>query len=189
MMKRRIKEIIVVEGVNDTKNLQRFLDVDTIETNGSAVSKEMIELIKNAQEYRGVIVLTDPDHPGEKIRKTITQHVPEVTHAFIKQEEGIPDGKGSIGVEHADKEAIMHALRHKYQPEWTNDTSIRRSFLRNLGLIDHPDAQNRRDALANYFRIGHVNGKQLKKRLEMFDLSEKDVKNAMDIIGRGESNE
>lgn len=188
-MKRRIKEIIVVEGVNDTKNLQRFLDVDTIETNGSAVNKETIDLIKKAQEYRGVIVLTDPDYPGEKIRKIITQHVPEVTHAFIKQAEGLPSGKGSVGVEHAGKEAILHALRHKYQPEWTNEAPIRRSFLRKQGLIDHPEAQQRRDALTDYLRIGHVNGKQLKKRLEMFDLSEADVTEALLKIERGERNE
>ena len=41
-----IKELIVVEGVNDTKRLQSFFDVDTIETHGMGLSKETIELVR-----------------------------------------------------------------------------------------------------------------------------------------------
>lgn len=188
-MKRRIKEIIVVEGVNDTKNLQRFLDVDTIETGGSAIDQPTLDLIEKAQAHRGVIVLTDPDHPGEKIRKTIAQHIPEVTHAFITQKEGRPTHKGSVGVEHASREAILYALRHKYQPQWIDSPQISRAFLRKMHLLDHPQAQANRNVLAKYFRIGHVNGKQLKKRLELFDISEEEVLQALETIKRGEKNE
>ena len=35
---------------------------------------------------RGVIVLTDPDFPGDKIRSTITEHVKGVKHAYIDRE-------------------------------------------------------------------------------------------------------
>ena len=62
-----IKELIVVEGVNDTKRLQSFFDVDTIETHGMGLSKETIELVRQANEKRGVILFLDPDAPGEKI--------------------------------------------------------------------------------------------------------------------------
>ena len=79
----KIKEIIVVEGKDDTRAIQRAVDADTIETNGSAVSMETIEKIQLAQKVRGVIVLTDPDFPGEKIRKIIAEHVPDCKHAFI----------------------------------------------------------------------------------------------------------
>ena len=37
-----IKELIVVEGVNDTKRLQSFFDVDTIETHGLGLKEETI---------------------------------------------------------------------------------------------------------------------------------------------------
>lgn len=81
----KFKQIIVVEGRDDTKRLhEAFGDVDTIETRGSAISEKTLALIKKAQATRGVIVLTDPDFPGEKIRKTISAAVPGVTHAFYR---------------------------------------------------------------------------------------------------------
>lgn len=49
----KIKEIIVVEGRDDTTAIKRAVDADTIETNGSAVSKMTIEKVKLAQEKRG----------------------------------------------------------------------------------------------------------------------------------------
>ena len=51
------------------ERFKRAVNADTIETNGSAVNAETIEKIRLAQETRGVIILTDPDFPGEKIRK------------------------------------------------------------------------------------------------------------------------
>ncbi len=73
-MKKTIQEVIVVEGRDDTKRLREvFPDVDTIETRGSAINDEIVEKIALAQEKRGVIVFTDPDFHGEKIRKIISQ--------------------------------------------------------------------------------------------------------------------
>ena len=34
-----IREVIVVEGKNDTKNLQNYFDVETIDTHGLVLSK------------------------------------------------------------------------------------------------------------------------------------------------------
>ena len=107
----KIKEIIVVEGKDDTTAIQQAVDADTIETNGSAINEETIEKIKLAQETRGVIILTDPDFPGQKIRKTISEQVPGCKHAFIPKEEAIhKHGKG-VGVEHASPDTIRRALK------------------------------------------------------------------------------
>lgn len=85
----KIKEIIVVEGKDDTVAIKRAIDADTIETNGSAINEETLRKIELAAEKRGVIIFTDPDFPGEKIRKTITDRIPNCKHAFyqnMKQE-------------------------------------------------------------------------------------------------------
>ena len=81
----KIKEVIVVEGRDDTAAVKRAIQADTIETNGSAIDDEIIEQIRHAAEKRGVIVLTDPDYPGEKIRSIIEKNIPGVKHAFIPQ--------------------------------------------------------------------------------------------------------
>jgi ribonuclease M5 len=55
---------------------------ETIETNGSAINGQTLERIKVLNETRGVIVFTDPDFPGNKIRQAVTQFVPECKHAY-----------------------------------------------------------------------------------------------------------
>ena len=66
--------------------LNELLNVIRLETNGSAINEQTLEVIRNAQQSRGVIVLTDPDFPGDKIRSTITEHVKGVKHAYIDRE-------------------------------------------------------------------------------------------------------
>ena len=46
----KIKEIIVVEGKDDTVAIKRAVDADTIETNGSAIGDHVIEQVKLAQQ-------------------------------------------------------------------------------------------------------------------------------------------
>ena len=43
---KKIKEIIVVEGKDDTVAIKRAVNADTIETNGSAVNDSCIEQVK-----------------------------------------------------------------------------------------------------------------------------------------------
>ena len=62
---KRINEIVVVEGKTDSQLLKELYDVDTIETHGLGLDDKTLELIKEASKTRGVIVLTDPDYPGE----------------------------------------------------------------------------------------------------------------------------
>ena len=86
---KKIKEVIVVEGKTDTAVLKQLYDVETIETNGSALNDMTIELIKTAAKTRGVIVLTDPDYPGMQIRNKIVNEIPLVKHAFIDKKDAM----------------------------------------------------------------------------------------------------
>ena len=111
-----IKEVIVVEGKDDTTAIKRATGADTIETNGSAISDEVLKRIAHAHDKRGVIVFTDPDYPGRRIRAIIEQHVPGVKHAFIDKAKTIAKNGKGLGVEHASDEAIRDALNNIYTP-------------------------------------------------------------------------
>ncbi|GAA3318012.1 hypothetical protein GCM10020331_019060 [Ectobacillus funiculus] len=52
----KIKEVIVVEGKDDTVAIKRAVNADTIETNGSAVNDEVIERIRLAQQKNEVLL-------------------------------------------------------------------------------------------------------------------------------------
>ena len=89
MNKIKIQEVIVVEGKDDTANLRRFYEVDTYETRGSAINEDDLERIDKLNDLRGVIVFTDPDYNGERIRKIIMEAVPTAKHAFLNRGEAI----------------------------------------------------------------------------------------------------
>lgn len=181
-MKPKITEIIVVEGKKDTERIQLAVDASTIETQGLALEEETLLLIEHAQKTKGVIVFTDPDYPGETIRKKITQRVPEVKHAFITPAEGHPKYKGTLGLEHASVETIREALSGLYTISDTNESTVSKQFLRETGLIHGKHAKKLRIALGEKLRIGYTNGKQLQKRLATFNITETQVKETLATI-------
>jgi ribonuclease M5 len=175
----KIKEVIVVEGKDDTTAVKNAVNADTIETNGSAISMDTIEVIRKAYETRGVIVFTDPDYPGEKIRKTIVEHIPGCKHAFISKEKALPKAGRGIGVEHATPEDIREALKDAQLMDESAKEEITREDLLDAGLIAGPGAKERREKLGKLLKIGYTNGKQLHKRLMMFQISSNDFAEAI----------
>lgn len=184
-MKRRISEIIVVEGRDDTANLKRFYEVDTYETKGSAISKADLERIGRLNELRGVIVFTDPDFNGERIRKLIMTAIPSAKHAFLNRDEAAPSSKNkgrSLGIEHASFEDLDRALSQVLGggDELASRFDVTRKDLIRLGFLAGADSRKRREYLGEHLRIGYTNGKQLLKRLEMFGISLAEVETTME---------
>lgn len=178
----KIKEIIVVEGRDDTTAIRRAVDADTIETNGSAVSEETLLKIKHAQEKRGVIIFTDPDYPGERIRKIVSDNVPGCKHAFITKQNALPKNGKGIGVEHASPPVIQEALKEAHVMNEYHAEEISMDDLIDAGLIGGRKAKARRERLGELLRIGYTNGKQLHKRLMMFEIKQKEFAEAINTI-------
>ncbi|RLQ91695.1 ribonuclease M5 [Falsibacillus albus] len=178
----KIKEIIVVEGKDDTTAIQRAVEADTIETNGSAVSQETIEKIRLAQRTRGVIIFTDPDYPGEKIRKTIAAEVSGCKHAFIPKNEAKPKAGKGIGVEHATCESIREALKDAHIMDSPIQELITQEDLIDAGLIGGTRSKERRTRLGEVLKIGYTNGKQLHKRLMMFQITKEAFADAISKV-------
>lgn len=182
-MKEKISQVIVVEGRDDTVNLKRYFDVETYETRGSAICQEDIKRIKRLHNLHGVIVFTDPDVNGERIRRMIMTAIPSVQHAFLKRNEAAPKSKSkgkSLGIEHASYEDLRTALSQVTKNfEKTTDFDITRSDLIRLGFLAGNDSRKRREFLGEELRIGYSNGKQLLKRLELFGIGLTDIENVM----------
>ena len=182
-MKEKISQVIVVEGRDDTANLKRYFDVETYETRGSAINEQDLERIQRLHQRHGVIVFTDPDFNGERIRRMIMTAIPTVQHAFLKRDEAVPKSKSkgrSLGIEHASYEDLKTALAQvTKQFEVESDFDINRSDLIRLGFLAGADSRTRREYLGENLRIGYSNGKQLLKRLELFGIHLAEVEDAM----------
>ena len=180
----KIQEVLVVEGKDDTANLRRFYDVDTYETRGSAINDDDLERIEKLNDLRGVIVFTDPDYNGERIRKIIMNAIPNVKHAFLNRDEAAPKSKSkgrSLGVEHASFEDLQKALSvvlGNFDDD--NQFDITKADLMHMGLLMGNDSRKRREYLGEELRIGYSNGKQLLKRLELFGITLAEVEEAME---------
>lgn len=183
-----IKEIIVVEGKSDTIAVKRATGADTIETNGSAINEQTLSRIQHAEETRGVIVFTDPDYPGRRIRAIIEERIPTVKHAFLEKKKTIAKNGQSLGIEHAEDEHIREALRAVYTTEDRLVVEIPFTLLMEARLIGHSAARKRRERLSELLRIGQVNGKGLKKRLEMFRISQEELDDAIKVLDKEELN-
>ena len=182
-----IKEIIVVEGKDDTVAVKRAVNADTIETNGSAISDETLRRIAHAQAKRGVIVFTDPDYPGRRIRAIIEERVPGVKHAFLAKAKTIAKNGKGLGIEHACDEDIREALRNVYTPKYevvTEEITLEDLML--ARLIGHPQSKERRNRIGEILNIGQTNGKQLHKRLQMFQITAEQFGRAVEQLNEEE---
>ncbi len=169
----KIKEVIIVEGKSDTQAIQMAVEADTIETIGSALPAEKKQAIMTAAQTRGIIVFTDPDFNGERLRKMITALVPDAKHAFLtKKDAGALVKHHSLGIEYATTAAIQNAL---LAVATTGDgmtvSDVSMTDLRRLGLVGHPRAAQTRERVSERLGLGYVNGKQLLKRLQMFGIT------------------
>lgn len=174
------KEVIVVEGRDDTRRLREvYPEIATFETGGSALDDQKLQQIKTLQKTRGVIIFTDPDYPGQKIRNEITAAVPDCKHAYLKRDEARPKSGKGLGVEHASKEAIRLALASAMTPTITREEPISQAFLLSHNLVAHSSSKTKRERLAEQLGIGYVNGKQLRNRLNMFGITEQQVIKAL----------
>lgn len=169
--------LIVVEGKTDRDLIESFLDADIITTNGSAVSRETIDFIKEARKVRDVVVLTDPDFPGKKIRDVLDANIPGLLHAYVPKEKCIKHHK--VGVAESNKEVVLEALSHLIPSSSIASPSITYADLYDLGLVSGPASAARREILNKKLHLGFTNGKSLLKRVNALGLTRQDLEDAL----------
>lgn len=187
----KIKEIIVVEGKSDTNRLKDcFGDIDTIETTGSAIDEETIKQIKIAQAKRGVIIFTDPDFNGNRLRTIIQRAVPDAKQAFLPRDKAVPKrSDGSLGIEHAKDEDIKAALSAVYTRTNEDFQAYDHADMVDLGLIGEPDSHQRRLFVGSDLKIGYTNAKQFLSRLNMFQIAPSDLLAAVKKFDEGRTHD
>jgi ribonuclease M5 len=163
-MKLSLDALIVVEGTSDVQVLNTIVDAEFLTTNGSAVSLDTIDFIKHVKNIgKEVIVFTDPDHPGEKIRQTLNESIPGLSHAFVDKAFAIKHGK--VGIAETNPEVLLQALRDKIKPSQRPTPHLTIQHLSDLDLIGNNGSQEKRMKICKYFHIGHCNAKTMLKRL------------------------
>ena len=117
----KIKETIIVEGKYDKIRLSPLFDANIIELGGFRIynNKDRLALIRRIAEKNGIIILTDSDSAGFRLRHYLSSAVPKerITNVFIPDVSGKekrkakPGKENLIGVEGMKTEVLLDAFR------------------------------------------------------------------------------
>lgn len=115
-----LEQAIIVEGKYDKIKLSSIIDSVIIPTNGFSIfkDKEKREVIRFYAERKGIIIFTDSDTAGFKIRNYIKSFIKNanITNVYIpdifgKEKRKIsPSKEGKLGVEGVSQEIIIDAF-------------------------------------------------------------------------------
>ena len=115
-----LSQTVVVEGKYDKIKLSSFVDANIIETGGFQIykDKEKLRFLRRLADTCGLIIITDSDTAGFKIRnyicgslnksKVINVFIPDILGKEKRKEK--PSAEGKLGVEGVSKQVILEAL-------------------------------------------------------------------------------
>lgn len=163
----KINEAIIVEGKYDKIKLSSIVDAVIIITNGFGIFKdtEKLELIRYYAKKTGIIILTDSDSAGRKIRgyikgavgdgRIINIYIPDV---FGKEKRKTkPSAEGKLGVEGIDPKILLEAFEKTgiTASEKKETSDITKVTLYELGLSGKPNSRELRSALQAKLGLPH----------------------------------
>ena len=151
----------MVEGRDDTAAVKRAVCAETIETHGFGISAETWKLIEKAHEERGIIILTDPDHAGEEIRKRLAEKFPDAKQAYISREKAVK--KARAQAETAEKIFTMEDLMK-------------------AGLSGRPASKEKRQKAGEILGIGYGSSSRFLGKLNGYGITREEFDAALEKI-------
>lgn len=184
MEKIKISRAVIVEGRDDADAVSKACDALIIPTHGFGITERTWELMQKAYDEIGVIILTDPDHAGEDIRRRLTDRFPEAVQCYMAREDA--EKADDIGIENARPEAIRTALERALELHdaagskdvTAEDASCEEVTFRDLtelGLAGTEGAGVLRNAVSRELGIGYCNAKTFIARLRSFNIGYREL--------------
>ena len=152
----KLEQALLVEGKYDAARLSNIVDGTILTTDGFRVFKDgaLQRLLKRIAAAQGLIILTDSDAAGFKIRHFVTglvgaEHVPAIAGKESRKAE--PGKEGLLGVEGVSDDLIVQGLetalasKTACQQKTTQSRSITYTDLYDWGISGTANsAENRR---------------------------------------------
>ena len=169
----------------DVLAVGRAVEADCIITDGFRLSPRTVASIGDAYKRRGIIILTDPDPAGERIRRFLSKKFPEAKHAFVPKEEATAND--DIGVEQASPDAIRTALEKVRTLDWNPVDHFSAADLIAAGLSGGDGASERRARLGARLGVGFANAKTFLKRLNHYGVTREEFESGLQELDEEES--
>ena len=155
----QIRQAIIVEGKYDKIKLASLVKAVIIQTNGFQIFKdeELLGLIRYYAKTTGILILTDSDRAGFKIRSYLRGAIPEgdIRNIYIpdvfgkERRKEKPSAEGKLGVEGVEADVLREAFRKAgvLTDEAPAGDPITKTDLYLAGLSGTPDCSERRRSL------------------------------------------
>lgn len=173
-----LREVIVVEGKSDVAAVRRAVDADCLVTGGFSLSPQLLAQIEAASRRRGIVILTDPDSAGERIRSFLRQRFPEAGHAFIPRSAAV-GSDGRIGVEKASPDQIRQALSKVRIADLVDTGFFNQQDLLDQGLNGGARSSEKRAFLGEELGLGWANAKTFLHRLNRYGVNREEFDAAL----------
>lgn len=168
MEKLFIKQAIIVEGKYDKIKLNALVDATIITADGFRIfkDKEKCAMIRAIAKKDGIIVLTDSDVAGFRLRSYLKSVVQDgnIINIYIPQIEGKekrkanPSKESLLGVEGIDNNTLRKLFEEvgvfEQQPKAQNQVITKMHFYQD-GLIGMQDSKQKRIALLKHLGLPH----------------------------------
>ena len=148
--------ILVVEGKEDASYLSNYISSEIVITNGYEIPDRTISYLKNKR----VIVLTDPDEAGKRIREKLNDVLFDTINVEIDVKHCVRNVKN--GVAECEIEEILTKLKPYQLNSIENKSNVKTSDLYELGLMGDKEL---REQVCQKLNIGKCNAKTMYKRL------------------------
>ncbi len=177
----RIDDLIIVEGREDIRAIKTCVDAEVMATGGSYIKESFLQSLVEISKRKGVIIFTDPDYTGNKIRQLLSKRLPKAKQAYLSQGQAMK--KGDIGIENASCTDILAALKQARASLGRASQVFEREDLVRAGLMAGPGSKAKREELGQILGIGYGNSKQLLSRLNSFGIQREEFDRAIEEIG------
>lgn len=194
----KLDKAVIVEGKYDKIKLANFIDAVIIETDGFRIfsDKEKRAFIKQLAKTKGIIIMTDSDSAGFRIRnfirniasdgEVINVYIPDVFGKEKRKTE--PSKEGKLGVEGLSEEIITEALSKAgvfgIKTDFSDKRIVTTADLFEDGLTGSENSGKKKlQLLKNLSLPSKMSNSQLLKLINTF-MSYEDYKNAVSKIDR-----
>lgn len=183
---------IIVEGKHDKIKISSVISANIIETDGFSIfkDKEKLELIKKLADKNGIIIMTDSDAAGFRIRGYLNGIIPnsKITNIYIpdifgkERRKRVPGKERKLGVEGMSEELLRKLLKDIPNGERKSDITV--YDLYELGVNGgNGSARRRRKLLGDMGLPARLNNKRMCEMINALYTKEEFIREAERVLG------
>lgn len=171
-----LNSVFVVEGKNDYEKLMKCGVPYAVITKGYNVSRETTQHLQSLEKGHTIVILTDPDTPGRKIAKRISESLsnPQV----ISVPKSLAIGKKEVGIERVPLKDLKEIIKPYTQNEFISHSNVAYLDLIGLGLSGAKSTA-RKEVIAAHFNLLVAPLKVMHKQILLLNISLEALKESL----------